>query len=52
MHNRPVYKVILKSGKDITSKMVKYMILFMGSARDADAANLREYAINTLVFQI
>ena len=31
MHNRPVYKVPLKSGFDITSKMTKYMILSMGS---------------------
>ena len=29
MHNRLVYKVTLKSGQDITSKMVKYMILSM-----------------------
>ena len=31
MDNRPVYKVTLKSGLDMTSKMTKYMILSMGS---------------------
>ena len=31
IHNRPVYKVTLKSDYDITSKMVKYLILSMGS---------------------
>ena len=43
LHNRPVYKLTLKSVLDIRSKMMKYMILSMGSGvrRSASPSNPR-----------